>query len=512
MINDNAVYILIGTHLDYNINMVNLSPDAIEIKNPTLQRYAAATHTHIVHNLNELAANDMTMEEMREWCAEKKDLVVLKSGTILSADPASRRVQNCKSVMLSKGIYPGLVFAATPKLIAHLLAMSEKTQETAQPAGETPAAVSEQQRQLRELVGEAARRQVSVIHIEVRQKGSKVRMRQRGELQLYAEWPEQRGREIASVVQEVPLALKIEDREFLVHSARVPAPQGFDVVIHLLESKQDQRIHLEALGYTPGQLNIIKTAMAQPFGAILIAGPSGSGKTTSLAAFMDLIDESKKIYALEDSGFSALGQAALRMDPNVLILGELKDEESAAFMATASLNGCLVLSTLQTPRATSMITALLDLKLSPRLISDRSVLRCLCSQRLAAKLCSNCAIPLRKSRNHQTQLLVWEEALGAEVIDTARVRGQGCSQCRNSGIGGLLLIAEMIYLDDEGRQFILKEDLIGWEAYLKSKGWQSIHDRALDLIAKGMLDPSDAERILGPLTPSTLAQNWVYQN
>ena len=116
----------------------------------------------------------------------------------------------------------------------------------------------------------------------------------------------------------------------------VPAHQGFDIVIHILEASKDRRLHLEELGYTPSQLHIIKTAMALPYGAILIAGPAGSGKTTSIAAFMDLVEETKKIYSLEDPienvieqatqvtvnrakanhGFSAMGQAALRMDPD----------------------------------------------------------------------------------------------------------------------------------------------------------------------------------------------------
>ncbi len=513
-----------------------------------LQLYAAATHTQIVQGLAEIDLKDKAMDEMLEWCTREEGIVVLKSATILSADPTSRKVQNCKSVMLTKGIYPGQVFAATNSFIALLLATSEEEEEADKHVGETSITFSDQQKHLRELVNEAARRNVSDIHIQVRQTYTKVRMRQHGELHVYAEWSEKMGREIASVAfnketdhatshfnplvpQDASMPLKIQGKDIRLRLASIPAHGGFDMVMRILATGEEQRPTLNVLGYTTNQIEIIKTAMALPFGAIIVAGPTGSGKTTTLASCMGMVEETAKLYSIEDPvekvieqatqvpvntdkadrSFAAMGRAALRMDPDVIMLGEMRDEETARIMVSASITGHLVLSTLHTNRATAIITRLLDMKVSPNLLSDSSLLRCLCCQRLAVKLCQGCCIPVKNSPDHKEQLPGWQEVLGAEVIEKARARGPGCAKCHNSGIGGRIVVAEVIYVDEEGRKFVLKGDTIGWEAYLKENGWQNFYDRAVDLVSKGIIDPFDAEKVVGPINSSTKAKNYIYK-
>jgi len=514
----------------------------------TLQLYAAATHTQVIQGLSEIDTKDKAMEEMMDWCLSEGNVAVLKSGTILSADPTSRRVQNCKSIMLTKGICPGQVYAATSSLIALLLATGEEEEEAEQHVGETSVTFSDQQKHLRELVHEAARRDVSDIHIQVRSTYTKVRMRQHGELRVYAEWSEKMGREIASVAfnketdhatshfnplvpQDASMPLKIQGRDIRLRLASVPAHGGFDMVMRILATGEDRRPSLEELGYTSNQVDIIKTAMALPFGAIIVAGPTGSGKTTTLASCMDMVEETEKLYSIEDPvekvieaatqvpvntdkadrSFAAMGRAALRMDPDVIMLGEMRDEETARIMVSASITGHLVLSTLHTNRATAIITRLLDMKVSPNLLSDSSVLRCLCCQRLAVKLCPNCCIPVTKSPDHQSHLTGWEQVLGAEIMGKARARGPGCPKCHNSGVGGRIVVAEVIYVDEEGRKFINQGDTIGWEKYLKENGWQNFYDRAVDLVARGVLDPFDAEKVVGPINPSTQSKNYIYK-
>lgn len=530
---------LVSEQAQANLNKENMA---------ALQLYAAATHTQVVQGLTELDVKDKAMDEMMEWCTREQDIVVLKSGTILSADPTSRKVQNCKSVMLTKGIYPGQVFASTSSLIALLLATGEEEDEADKHIGETSITFSDQQKHLRELVNEAARRNVSDIHIQVRQTYTKVRMRQHGELHVYAEWSEKMGREIASVAfnketdhatshfnplvpQDASMPLKIMGKDIRLRLASVPAHGGFDMVMRILATGEDRRPTLEELGYIPNQIDIIKTAMALPFGAIIVAGPTGSGKTTTLASCMDMVEETAKLYSIEDPvekvieqatqvpvntekadrSFAAMGRAALRMDPDVIMLGEMRDEETARIMVSASITGHLVLSTLHTNRATAIITRLLDMKVSPSLLSDSSVLRCLCCQRLAVKLCQGCCIPVKNSPDHQARIPEWLAILGPEVIEKARARGPGCSKCHNSGIGGRIVVAEVIYVDEEGRKFVLKGDTIGWEAYLKENGWQNFYDRAVDLLAKGIIDPFDAEKVVGPISSTTQAKNYIYK-
>ncbi len=556
-----SIWTIIG-NTPFNLRAKHMASNPKELSEPSpsgtsgrfqdnmaaLQLYASATHTQVVQGMTELDVKDKAMDEMIGWCAGEQDIVVLKSGTILSADPTSRKVQNCKSVMLTKGVYPGQVFAATSSLIALLLATSEEEDEADKHVGETSITFSDQQKHLRELVNEAARRNVSDIHMQVRQTYTKVRMRQNGELHVYAEWSEKLGREIASVAfnketdhatshfnplipQDASMPLKIQGRDIRLRLASVPAHGGFDMVMRILATGEDKRPTLEALGYTANQTEIIKTAMALPFGAIIVAGPTGSGKTTTLASCMDMVAETAKLYSIEDPvekvieqatqvpvnteksdrSFAAMGRAALRMDPDVIVLGEMRDEETARIMVSASITGHLVLSTLHTNRATAIITRLMDMKVSPSLLSDSSVLRCLCCQRLAVKLCPHCCIPVKSSPQHQTLLQAWQEVLGQEIIEKARARGPGCPKCHHSGIGGRIVVAEVIYVDEEGRKFVLKGDSIGWEAYLKSNGWQNFYDRAIDLVAKGIIDPLDAEKVVGPINPATQAKNYMYK-
>jgi len=513
-----------------------------------LQLYAAATHTQVVQGMGEVDVKDKAMDEMMEWCVSEENIVVLKSGTILSADPTSRKIQNCKSIMLTKGIYPGQVYAATSSLIALLLATGEEEDEADKHVGETSVTFSDQQKHLRELVHEAARRNVSDIHIQVRQTYTKVRMRQHGELHVYAEWSEKMGREIASVAfnketdhatshfnplvpQDASMPLKIQGKDIRLRLASVPAHGGFDMVMRILATGEDRRPSLEELGYIPNQIEIIKTAMALPFGAIIVAGPTGSGKTTTLASCMDMVEETAKLYSIEDPvekvieqatqipvntdkpdrGFAAMGRASLRMDPEVIMLGEMRDEETARIMVSASITGHLVLSTLHTNRATAIITRLLDMNVSPTLLSDSSVLRCLCCQRLAVKLCQGCCIFVKDSPAHKERLPGWTQVLGEEIMSKARARGPGCSKCHNTGVGGRVVVAEVIYVDEEGRKFVFKGDTIGWEDYLTGNGWQNFYARAVDLVSKGIIDPFDAERVVGPINPATQSKNYIYK-
>jgi type II secretory ATPase GspE/PulE/Tfp pilus assembly ATPase PilB-like protein len=302
------------------------------------------------------------------------------------------------------------------------------------------------------------------------------------------------------------------------------------MVMRILTTGEERNKTLEELGYIPKQIEIIKMAMKLPFGAIVVAGPTGSGKTTTLATCMEMVESQQKLYSIEDPvekvvedatqvpvnteredrGFASMGRAALRMDPDVIILGEMRDEDTAHVMIRASITGHLVLSTLHTNRATAIVTRLVDMGISPVLLSDSSVLRCLMCQRLIAKLCQECAIPLRSSPKHQAFIPGWEAVLGRDTVDRAKARGPGCAKCSRSGVGGRLVVAEVIWIDEESRQFIQKCDTLGWENYLKANGWLDFRDRAIDLIQLGICDPFDAEKVIGPINPFTQAKVFKY--
>lgn len=515
--------------------------------NSLREHYAAATKTKIVASPGDIDSKDKVMEEMFSWCREQGDIVILKSATILAADPTSRTVQNCKSLLLSKGIHPGQVYATAESVISLLLASGQEEEGSRKHKGETNITFSDQQRHLRELVFEAVRQNVSDIHIQVRQTYTKIRMRQHGELLVYAEWSEKLGREIASVAfnketdhatshfnplvpQDASMPLKMQGRDIRLRLASVPAHGGFDMVMRILATGEEHTKTLDQLGYTQEQVDIIKMAMKLPFGAIIVAGPTGSGKTTTLASCMEMVESTQKLYSIEDPvekvvlsatqvpvntekedrGFGMMGRAALRMDPDVIILGEMRDEDTAHVMVRASITGHLVLTTLHTNRATAIITRLVDMGISPVLLSDSSVLRCLMCQRLIAKVCDGCAVALRHSEKHKPFLADWEAVLGKDILDKAKARGNGCAKCNRTGVGGRIVVAEVIWVDEEGRQFIQKCDTLGWEKYLKENGWKDFRARAIDLIQSGICDPFDAEKVVGPINPATQARIYKY--
>lgn len=513
-----------------------------------LEQYAIATKTKVLTSPSDVDTKDKIMDEMLSWCKEQGIIVVLKSGLILSSEPTSRSVQNCKSLMLSKGIHPGQVYAATRAFIGLLLASGDEDETAKKQKGENTGSFSDQQRHLRDLVNEAVLQNVSDIHIQVRQAYTKIRMRQHGELRMYAEWSEKLGREIASVAfnketdhatshfnplvpQDASMPLKINGQDIRLRLASVPAHGGFDMVMRILATGEERTKSLEELGYIQKQIDIIKMAMKLPFGAIIVAGPTGSGKTTTLASCMEMVDSSLKLYSIEDPvekvveaatqvpvntekedrSFASMGRAALRMDPDVIILGEMRDEDTAHVMVRASITGHLVLTTVHTNKATAIVTRLVDMGISPVLLSDSSVLRCLMCQRLIAKVCQSCAIPLRSSPKHQPFMNDWEAVLGKEILDRAKARGAGCAKCARSGVGGRIVVAEVIWVDEEGRQFIQKCDTLNWEKYLKANGWQDFRDRAIDLIQSGTCDPFDAEKVVGPINPATQSKIFKYQ-
>ncbi len=512
-----------------------------------LEQYATATNTKVLSSQNDLDNKDRIMDEMLNWCAEQKNIAVLKSGVILSSEPSSRTVQNCKSLLLSKGIHPGQVYAANQALVSIMLAAGAEDESVKKQKGEASTTFSDQQKHLRDLVQEAVLQGVSDIHIQVRQTYSKIRMRQHGELHIYAEWSEKLGREIASVAfnketdhatshfnpsvpQDASMPLKIHGKDIRLRLASVPAHGGFDMVMRILATGEEHTKTLEDLGYTAKQVDIIKMALKLPFGAIIVAGPTGSGKTTTLAACMEMVEDTQKLYSIEDPvekvvematqvpvntekadrSFASMGKAALRMDPDVIILGEMRDEDTANVMVRASITGHLVLTTLHTNRATAIITRLVDMGISPVLLSDSSVLRCLICQRLVPMVCKGCSIPLNTSVKHQPYMADWEAVLGPEIMKTAKARGPGCTQCNRSGVGGRSVVAEVIWVDEIGRQFIQKCDTTGWEKYLKSNGWGDFTARAIQLIQSGTVDPLDAEKVVGPINTATHATTYTY--
>lgn len=484
----------------------------------------------------ELGPTTRAMLAMHEWCQEHEDLVVLQDGTILACDPISRNVQNCKIVMLNKGLRPGKVLPATHELIGVLLANVNEEGIDADALTEA-GAISVQQQRLRMLVRDAIQAHASDIHIEVREEVTRIYFRRHGELYLHVEWLSRLGREIASVAfnketdyatthfnphvpQNASMPLIIDDVEVRLRLASMPAHGGFDMVMRVLTAGQEEAPSLAELGYTPAQIELISRAVQMPHGAVIVAGPTGAGKTTTLASCMQMISSTRKVFTIEDPveklilnatqvpvntekedrDFASMGKAALRMDPDVIVLGEMRDEETTKVMVRAAITGHLVFSTLHTNSATAIVTRLTDMGVSPVLLGDSNLLVCLICQRLVQKLCNVCAVPVAESKLHQPYLAEWR-TIFTEGLETLRARGQDfCQECLGTGVAGRSVVAEIIWVDDKGRHFIQKGDTLGWEEYLKANGWQNYREHMLALVKTGVCDPLDAEKLIGKIS------------
>lgn len=515
------------------------------IKEQQLKKYAEVTNQKILSSQADLPPNSHQIPEMLNWCKEQGDIIVLNDGTIISSNPGTRQVQNCKTVMLQEGIRPGQTKPATNQLIQILLKNAPRIEES---VGSVLEIVSTQQQRLRLLVKEAIHENISDIHIEVRSEIAKIRFRRHGELYLHAEWLPKLAREIASVAfnketdyavthfnplvpQNASMPLSIDGRNIRLRLASMPAHGGFDVVLRILTTSEEKIQFLQELGYTDNQVKLIKRAISMPHGAIIIAGPTGSGKTTTLASCINMLDPERKIYTIEDPveklvdkatqvpvneeqedrTFASMGRASLRMDPDVIVLGEMRDLDTAEVMTRASMTGHLVFSTIHTNTATGIVSRLVDLGIPPALLSDPNMLACLIFQRLIPTLCNKCAIPITESPNHKPHLDRYRQIFGNN-LSKLRVRGQYCHACKGLGIGGRTVVAEIVWIDEASRFFIQKNDTLGWRQYLKDNGWEPYKTHVLNLVKQGICDPIDAEKTIGHLDSVFTAKSFNYKD
>jgi len=521
----------------------NISDDA---ENERLERYAKVTHQKVLRSQEDIDVKTKAASSMLAWCKQYGDIVVLMNGLILTANPDARYIQNCKVVMMHEGITPGKVVPAGRELIKILLDNIDDEEKRKQALAEVT--VSDQQQRLRALILEALRSKVSDIHLEVRQDVARIRFRKHGTMYVHAEWLPRLGREVASVAfnketdhavtyfnplvpQSASMPLMIEGKEIRLRLATLPAHGGFDVVMRILDTMDDQQIpDVNDLGYTNTQRNIIQRAISMPHGAIIISGPTGSGKTTTLASCINMLGPELKIYTIEDPvekvignatqvpvtleqddrSFASMGIAALRMDPDVIVLGEMRDLATATVMMRASITGHLVLSTLHTNTALGIVTRLIDMGISSTILADPGMLVCLVSQRLVPILCDKCSRPLLQCKEYAEYVPIWRQALG-EKINNVKVHGSDeCKACNNLGIKGRTVVAEVVWVDEAGCNFIKKSDNLGWEKYLRMHGWTSFHDRTLELVKEGLCDPLDAESIIGAINPIFNKEEFDY--
>jgi type II secretory ATPase GspE/PulE/Tfp pilus assembly ATPase PilB-like protein len=348
-----------------------------------------------------------------------------------------------------------------------------------------------------QIILDAYRDGASDIHIEPngQERGTLVRFRVDGECVGYKEIPPAYRRSLVARLkvmarldlserrkpQDGKIRLRIEQRTIELRVATIPTVNGNeDMVLRVLASSRPAP--LEKMGMSPRNLAALKRLVARPYGLVLCVGPTGSGKTTTLHSALGTINKvDRKIWTAEDpveitqSGlrqvqvnarigltFAAALRSFLRADPDVIMVGEMRDEETARIAIEASLTGHLVFSTLHTNSAAETVTRLLDMGLDPFTFSD--ALLGVLAQRLARTLCKSCREPYEGSRAEWDEMAAISgeeklvEQLGAPFGPGFVLwRPRGCGACGPTGYRGRCAIHELLVSDDRVRELVARK-------------------------------------------------------
>jgi len=371
------------------------------------------------------------------------------------------------------------------------------------------------------LLSQAVKSRASDIHIEPQERSMTIRMRIDGVLRDMV--PPARKMQPAVITrikilskmdiaerrlpQDGRFKMKASGRDIDVRVSVIPTIYGEKVVMRILDAAAINHV-LDQLGFEPELLKDFKTILSQPYGIIIVTGPTGSGKSTTLYSALNYLnDPTKNITTVEDPveyrleginqiqvkpeidlGFALCLRAILRQDPDIVLIGEIRDKETVEIAIKASLTGHLVLSTFHTNDAPSAISRLVYMGIEPYLLA--STLNLVIAQRLIRKICDHCKEPVKLS----------EEVLKRLNIDPKRAKdavfyhGRGCNACGQSGYLGRLPIFEYLVIDNDMREKLTSgasESQI--RALSRQKGYGGLLESGVNKILQGL---TTAEEVL----------------
>ena len=375
-----------------------------------------------------------------------------------------------------------------------------------------------------EIIDDGIARGVSDIHFEPQEDACLVRMRKDGVLQSIVKLP-------GYITQRVVARLKImasldiaekripqdgrfsrkgrKDNEVDFRVSTLPAIYGEKVVLRLLKQNSDD-MALDHLGLSERDRQCFEAVLRTPQGLILVTGPTGSGKTTTLYAMINALNtDSRNILTVEDPveyrihginqvavnteaglTFGKILRAFLRQDPNVILVGEMRDTETAEIGMQAAVTGHLVLSTLHTNSAPATISRLITMGIKPYMIA--ASVRLIVAQRLVRLLCPDCKA-LSLLHPDEAALLTAEEKASLKTVFGAK----GCKKCAMTGYGGRRPVCEVLPVESaEMRREILEGGEEGILLQAKKEGMIQMRTAALELVAQGLTSASEAIKVL----------------
>jgi MSHA biogenesis protein MshE len=314
--------------------------------------------------------------------------------------------------------------------------------------------------------------------------------------------------------QDGRFAIKARSRNFDVRLSTMPVQYGESMVLRLLDQSATQRT-LDDLGMPPRVKQRFDRQIRSHQGMILITGPTGSGKSTTLYAALNRInDPSRKIITAEDPveyrvprinqvqvhpkiglTFARVLRTAMRQDPDVIMIGEMRDQETTEIALRAAMTGHLVLSTLHTNSAVATVERLIDLGAAGYMVA--AALQAVVAQRLIRRVCESCGVDKEPSPQQRAWLLsqVGESAEGMRFR-----HGEGCTYCSNSGYRGRIGIYEMIEIDRELGDALRREDIAEFTTVaLRQKDYRPLTLSALDFAVRGITSLEEVLRMAGQI-------------
>jgi type IV pilus assembly protein PilB len=371
------------------------------------------------------------------------------------------------------------------------------------------------------LLFDALKQGASDIHIEPKEKQLKIRYRIDGVLFEAMAPPYQMMAAIISrlkimsnldiaerrLPQDGRIRCVIHNRKIDLRVSTLPTPYGEKCVMRILDNKSIN-VELKDLGFSENAFTIWTRQIDQPHGILLVTGPTGSGKTTTLYSSLRCMDGNKlNISTVEDPieyhlaaatqvqvhekigmTFSAALRSLLRQDPDVVMLGEIRDAETANIAVQASLTGHLVLSTLHTNDAPASITRLINVGVEPYLIS--AAVNAILAQRLVRKICSQC-------REEFTPSDEMREFLTLQGFPADKMfKGKGCDRCRKTGYTGRLGIYELLVMDDSLRDMVTSNpDVNHLRKLCRERGLVTLREDGFQKVIQGLTTVDEILRV-----------------
>ncbi len=379
-------------------------------------------------------------------------------------------------------------------------------------------------RLVNQLIFQAAKDRASDIHIEPYERDLLVRFRIDGVLYDILSPPKRfqpiiisrikvmAGLNIAEkrLPQDGRIRIRLAGKDIDIRVSVVPTAHGERVVMRLLD-RASTLLQLEELGLTGTKLETVNRLIRQSHGIILVTGPTGSGKTTTLYACLAKINTTEKnIITIEDPieyQLHGIGQiqvnpkidltfanglrSILRQDPDVIMVGEIRDTETAEIAIQAALTGHLVFSTLHTNDSFGAMTRLLDMGIEPFLVSSSVI--AVMAQRLVRRVCPECRIAYRPTREEIEEVGITPQQLGGREIYK---QGPGCAHCKGKGYRGRTGIHELLVVDDEIRSLVMKNaDAASIRRSATAHGMNTLREDGAEKVLAGVTTIEEVLRV-----------------